>query len=495
MNHTRNTVHPVKKVLSFPAMLISLLLALVWVLSSGKAADPDIWWHLRNAEYLFQNHHLPNQDMYSFSVAGAPWMNHEWLAEIPFYLAWRAAGLLGIWIVWVVLVQIIYLALLYLCYQSSGNIKSSFVACAFSAFLAVVGFGPRTILFGYLFMIVLLIILERFRSSGRAPLWLLPPIFCLWANTHGSWLIGLMIFGIVFSVGLVDGRWGRIESTRWTRSQFRQLIATGIASVAALFMNPFGWRLVVYPIEFGSKLKLAVSQVVEWASVNFHDSHGTVVLILLAALFLEALFRDRNWRLTELALLALGLYLGLTYIRFLFLLAIVAAPVLARVLDFIPNYEPEIDKPVLNAIIIAGALFLTVHFVPPQSQVALQNDVEEDFPAHILPYLRAHPPNGHVLNAYAWGGYLAWHDRDLKVFIDSRVDIFEYAGVFRDYVDLRAFKEPDKIFDKYQIRYVLFPPNEQLVPVLEHDPRWKVTYRDAVSVLFERKASSTRESE
>src|SRR5262245_66374037 len=108
MSHQRYTA----KIISFPAMLVCLLLALVWVLSSGKASDPDIWWHLRNAEYLFQNHHLPNQDMYSFTVAGAPWMNHEWLAEVPFYLAWRAAGLLGIWVVWVVLVQVIFLALL-----------------------------------------------------------------------------------------------------------------------------------------------------------------------------------------------------------------------------------------------------------------------------------------------------------------------------------------------------------------------------------------------
>src|SRR6185369_13642156 len=136
----------------------------------------------------------------------------------------------------------------------------------------------------------------------------------------------------------------------------------------------------------------------------------------------------------------------------------------------------------LNAMFMGAALLLGVHFFPRPSAIALQDEVEQDFPGRILPYLRAHPLDGRVLNAYAWGGYLAWHDRDLKVFIDSRVDIFEYAGVFRDYVDLRGFKDPDKIFDKYQIRYVLFPPNERLVYLLEHDSRWKVTYRDAVSV-------------
>src|SRR5215470_11054102 len=85
-----------RSIFSFPALLTLFLIALIWILCSGKANDPDIWWHLRNAEYLFQIHHLPNQDMYSFTVANHDWINHEWLAELPFYFAWRLAGLAGI---------------------------------------------------------------------------------------------------------------------------------------------------------------------------------------------------------------------------------------------------------------------------------------------------------------------------------------------------------------------------------------------------------------
>src|SRR5947208_2587940 len=103
----------VRKVFSFPAMLILLVLAVVWILASGKSNDPDIWWHLRNADYLIQTHHLPNQDAYSFTVAGQSWMNHEWLAEAPFYLAFRAKGMAGVTMLWVALVEAIFLGLLY----------------------------------------------------------------------------------------------------------------------------------------------------------------------------------------------------------------------------------------------------------------------------------------------------------------------------------------------------------------------------------------------
>jgi hypothetical protein len=119
---------------SFPALLIVILLALIWLLSLGKGHDPDIWWHLHNAEHLFQTHHFPNQDTYSFTVGGRDWINHEWLAEIPFYLAWQAGGRTGVWLSWVALVEMIFLCLLYLCYLASGNIKASIVAACLPPF-------------------------------------------------------------------------------------------------------------------------------------------------------------------------------------------------------------------------------------------------------------------------------------------------------------------------------------------------------------------------
>src|SRR5258708_5081346 len=76
--------------------LILIVLQFIFVMYSPDLNDPDIWWHMRNAQYLLQNHQFPRHDMYSFTVAGHPWINHESLSEIPFYLAYRAFGLVGL---------------------------------------------------------------------------------------------------------------------------------------------------------------------------------------------------------------------------------------------------------------------------------------------------------------------------------------------------------------------------------------------------------------
>src|SRR5689334_9217032 len=79
---------------SFLTVLTLVMIGIQYIYSMYKPDlnDPDIWWHLRNAQYLLQHHQFPRFDMYSFTAAGHPWINHEWLSEVPYYVAYRAFG-------------------------------------------------------------------------------------------------------------------------------------------------------------------------------------------------------------------------------------------------------------------------------------------------------------------------------------------------------------------------------------------------------------------
>jgi hypothetical protein len=471
-------------VFSFPAALIALLVATVFVFARKGLADPDIWYHLNNAEYFLTHHHVPRIDTYSFTVGGLPWMNPEVLAEVPYYLAWRAFGLVGIKAFSLVLLEAIFLGLCYLCWQESRNVKASVVACYFAVFLGTVNFGPRTVLVGYCYLVLLLIVLQRFRLRGHAPLWLLPPLFCVWINSHGSWSLGLIVFGLTLASGLVQGCWRGVEATRWSPSQLRKLLITLAASAVALFANPYGYRLVLYPLDLAVRQRINIANVAEWASVDFHDFRGKLVLVLIAGLVLGTLLGRHRWKLHEVALVLFGLYSGLSYVRFLFLAAILITPLLAKLLDFVPPYQPEIDKPALNGLIMAGVLLFMIRGFPSTSQ--LQESIAAEYPAEILSYLQSNPPTGPVMNSYVWGGYLCWNDRNFKDFIDSRADIFVYTGVFRDYGVLVELREPLAVLDKYGIQYVLYHASAPLSYFLEHDPKWKVVFKGKASMMFER---------
>ena len=475
----------IRTVFSFPVALASLLGLWVYMLANGSIADPDIWWHLLNARYLFDHHRLPRFDMYSWTVLGHPWINHEWLAEIPYYLAWRGWGLAGVNGVAVVLVELIFLGIFYLSYRSSGNVKGSWLAACLSVLLAVVSFGPRAILFGYVYLIVLLLILERYRRRGQGLLWLIPPLFCVWINTHGSWVLGLIVFGLVIASGLKEGTWEWVQATRWSPRQLRNLAAAAITSVGVLFINPFGYHLVFYPFDLALRQKLNVTHQEEWASVNFHTPRGKTVLAVLVILLLGALLSRHRWRLEELALAAFALYSGLTHIRFLFLVAILVTPLVAKFLDFVPPYRPEIDKPLLNAGAIAAVVAMVVAWLPSPAQ--LQSEVARTFPAQALEFINSHGLAGErTFNYYGWGGYLEWKDPAVKPFVDSRTDIFEYAGVLQDYLDVMGVKDPLKLLDKHQVEWVLFPPQDPFAYFLAHTRDWRVAYNDNVAEVFVR---------
>ncbi len=472
------------KAFSFPVMLVAWIVLVVVHLAERNLPDPDIWWHLRNAQYLFTNHHLPNVEAYSFTVAGQPWMNPEWVAEIPYYLAWRALGLEGIEVVMLLALEAIFILLVFLSYERSHRIKAAILACWFAIALGTINFGPRTILFGYLYLVVLLIILERFRSRGHAPLWLLPALFCLWINTHGSWAIGIIVFGIYIASGFFEGEWGRIKATRWSLRQQRQLIFVFALSCAALLANPYGYHLLLYPANLAFRQRLNIASIQEWVSVDFHGPQGKVALVLLAVLFCSALASRYQWKLSDLLLTLFGFYCGLTYERFLFLAGIIVAPTLAEMLHFVPPYRPEIDKPWLNAAIIAGVSALVVYRFPAPPR--LKREIARQYPAGAVRYLKRHDLPGRALNFYNWGGYLGWKDPKFKVFVDSRVDVFERAGVFSDYLKVQTMQDPERILDKYRIRYVLFPSSQPLIYLLKISRGWKVLYSGKISTLLER---------
>ncbi len=477
-----------RRIFRFHVALGAFLVLWIYMLAGREVGDPDIWWHLWNARYLLTTGHLPNVDMLSYTAQGHAWLNHEWLGEIPYYLVWRAAGLQGILVLSIALVEVILLGLFYLATKESGNVKSAALACWLAGLLAVVSFGPRTILFGYVLMLALLLLLRRYRVEGRAPLWALPLLFCVWANTHGSWLLGLIVYGLFVASGLVEGTWGNVVARKWSPQQLKGLIAAGGASVVALFLNPYGYRLVYYPFDLAFRQKLNVQNVEEWASVNFHVTRGKVVLALLAVLALGILMRQIRWTLQEVALGAFALYLGLTYIRFLFLLAIIITPMVAKLLDFLPPYEPEIDKPVANAVVCAAVLFILVARFPTRAQLA--GAVAEKFPTDALTFVKAHPLQGHVFNEYIWGGYIAWNAPEVKTFIDSRTDIFEYVGAFKDYLDTINIRNPLAVFRKYDVRYVMMSSKSAVAYLLENTGGWKMIYSDNVTKIFERNDAS-----
>jgi hypothetical protein len=474
---------PVDRILSFPVLVAGVFAWAVYTLIPQSLADPDIWWHLRNAQYQIRTHSFIQRDMYSFTALGAPWMNHEWLSEIPYYLGWRVLGDRGVFLVMAAAIVTVLLGVFYLAYRRSHNLGATVVVSVLAMLLATVSFGPRTLLFGWILLIVELILLERFRE-GKSSAWFLPLLFAVWVNTHGSWSIGLTLLGAFIVCGTVPFTLGAIENTAWTPVQLRTLIATTCASVAALFANPYGWRLVAYPFNLAFHQKLNIANVEEWKTLDFHLMRGKVLFISLAALFLLQIVRRRCWALYELAFLFIGIYSAFTYSRFCFLAGILAMPLLAQEFPVAVTPSRGPNRPLLNGALLIVLIGLVVYQFPKQLR-PLDSGASK-YPVKALPFLSTFQPKGNFFADYLWGGWFIWNVRQIPDMVDSRVDIFEYNGTFKDYLDITQLRDTLSILDKHKIQYVFFPKASPVSYLLVQTHAWKVDYEDDTSILFER---------
>ena len=461
-------------------MCLFLLIGAIFNNLARSIAEPDIWWHMRNAQYLLQYRSFPRVDTYSFGAAGSPWMNFEWLSEIPYLLAFKAMGLRGLVLVYFAVLTLIYAGVYYRSCRAGGDCKNATLVTLLAISLGFISLGPRTLLFGWLCMIGLLLVLDRFQRTGNG-LWLLPPLFALWINLHGSWVFGMVVMVLTIASGLVEGEWGLVVARRWSPTQLKKLLIALAVSLAALFINPFGYRLVLYP--FDLMFRQGVMQYIEeWQSVDLSTVNGKLALVVLFGLLASALFSRRKWNLDEALLTAFALWAGLSHARFLFFLGMIMAPILAPRLRLFPPYQRELDKPWLNAAIITAIVAAMMFFFP--SSAKLQKKVDEAYPTAALNFMQRQHLSGRIFNELVWGGYMEWNAPQLKPFIDTRLDIFMYNGAFADQVKIRSFEAPFEMLDKHKFDYVLLKPDDRLTYLLQHSPTWQPIYQDKVAVLF-----------
>jgi hypothetical protein len=468
-----------------------LLTAVIFVFSVKQFAEPDIWWHLRNARQLEQQHRFPGTDTYSFGAAGAPWLDHEWLSEILFFLGFRAIGLQGILAIYFAVLVLIYVGVYYSSCRAGASCKNAVITTLLAIFLGVVSIGPRVLLFGWLCMVGLLLVLDHFQRSHK-DLWLLPPLFTLWINLHGTWVFGIVVLAITIVSGLAEGKWGLVVARRWSPLQLRKLVLVFAASLAALFVNPFGYRLVLYPFDFLLHRSISRKYVEEWQSVDLGSGNGKLALILIFALLAAALFSRRCWKLDEVLLIVFALWAALSHSRSLFFAGLIIPPILAPRFMLFPPYQRELDKPRLNGCIMAIVVVLVIFLFP--SAAKLEQKVEGEYPKAALEFMQQQHVNGRIFNQYVWGGYIEWSAPELKPFIDGRADIFVTNRTFDEYFSAVLIRKPFEVLDKYRIDYALLEPKRPLSYLLGHSSAWRQIYSDNVAILFQRKPATVTAS-
>jgi hypothetical protein len=460
-------------------MDVAILLLLPLVLSGLRdrehvLGDPDIWWHLANARILCESHHFIREEPYSFTVASQQWIDPEWLSELPFWFGYKEFGLVGIYLVAWLGVSSNVLFVYWRSYLGTRHFGVALWTSVLGFVLMWVNANARTILFAYLVMSVELWILEAAERGHPQKLWLLPPLFAIWINLHGSWIVGVALFVLYVLCGLFRVSAGIFLQERFSVDQRNRLFSILAASLAVLFINPYGWRLIWNPFDMAFNQSLNIANVIEWQPLNLSWNVGKAAVVAISLTIFANVIRSKKWKIYEFAFIFFAWYAAFDHARFTFLAAVVTIPMLA--FDMKRSFFPQTTArtiPLMNGLIAVGVSGFIVWLFPTNAQ--LQKGLTEQFPLQSIASVQS---SWRTLNEEHIGGMMDFNSK--PTFIDTRWDIFEHHGIFMDYLDIFRIRNTVHLLDKYRIDHALLLKDQPLSYVLERTPGWSVVRTEGI---------------
>ena len=462
---------------SFPALLF---------IRAFYLADPDIWWHLRTGEWILQHHTVPTTDPFSSYGVGKPWVAYSWLFETAITLLYRAFGLVAIVIYEVAVRVALPVAMFHLI---RGLFPSFWRAAALTAvgLLAITTvIGPRSGMLTILFLILELdILLFACRTGCRSVLWLLPPMFTLWANWHIQFVYGLFVLGVFVCEPLLNALM-RYTPQRTNSIPSGMAWLTLLASAFATLLNPYGVK--IYSTVFGLIAESRVyDQIAELMAMTFRQPQHFVVLFLALGAALT-IGRRRNAQPRWLILLIASSLLAFRSVREIWFLAIVSVCVIADSWD-LPGKNARTVAP-LRSRLLVGAWVLALVLASGRhyglSSDALEIQVAGNFPEAAARFIEQHDLDGPLFNDLSWGGFLIWRLPQLPVALDGRTNVYGEDRILQ-FSDVWKGKPGwDADPDLARANLVITPRDAAIASLLRFDPRFLVAYEDAQAVVFAR---------
>jgi hypothetical protein len=464
----------------------------------------DLWGHLAYGRVIVTNRAIPTTEPLMPLSRGMPFDDLAWLSEVLGYLPFQWKGVAAIQFLYATSITTCLGLLAFRIVQKTHAVWFALlgiIACAWLEWQQFLIVRPQ--LAGLVCFVCLFLELTRQRL-GRESLFLIPGLFALWANLHGSFVLG---FGLI--AAFAAGREADLLRTRavnavWRDLRFRWLLLLfGLGFVGTL-LNPYGWGIFRAAWETAGNPNFA--DLVEWQPLSLQMRQGQAAMVVSIALIAAWCFTPRRIAAAELILL---LGFGVAMLRnsrmivwwapiAAYFLAIHSAAVWKRFHRFRLLSRPTSTHPTRPFWTFASLLTVCVITAcSPLGQAVIlgkepspRASLSPETPVGATAYLRAHPPHGQIFNTYEWGDYLLWAGPEgLQVFVASHAHLVP-REVWLDYLRVISLQDGwERILDRYQTQVAVLDSIQHgdLVDSLRDSKNWSLVYEDDRSAVFVRR--------
>ncbi|HSE44615.1 MAG TPA: hypothetical protein VLA89_04725 [Gemmatimonadales bacterium] len=475
--------------------IVTVVMSVALYRFSLTVADPDLWGHIKFGQTIWKAGRVAMPDPFSYLTAGRPWLDHEWLSEVIFYLVFAAAGPAGLTVM-KALLGVGLMAILYrhLCRQGISVLRTGFLVVATVHFFLISLITVRTLIFSYPLFLVVLLLLHQMAQGRPRWLWIVPPLFALWANLHPAFLAGLGIIGIWAIVEL----WARVVDRRSAligRPTIREIIILPIACGLATILNPFGFTLWSFLLEtaFGSR-----PDITEWQPVVLMTRVGLAYAAFVALALWGLINSRRPQRASLMAVLVVMVLLPLVAIRHTPLAAlavtVIAGEHIADAWDrWVSNRSASrsgsrLAETWFSGAALVAALLLVTSALPRFSCIRIAPVIGGSYPARAVALIKESGVAGNLAIDFDWGEYALYHlSPAVKVSMDGRR---ETAYSRRIYLETLAFRfgqgKWNAVLENPETHMALVKTGLATFNLMKLEPGWRLIYQDSLAAMFAR---------
>ncbi len=485
--------------------VVTVIVGIFVFVNTQPIRPNDFWWHIAIGREIATTGNIPSADEYSFTMRGEPYPSYQmfWLADVSQYGLYESGGPALVILVQSLMITAAYGLLLWLCWKISNSWRIAAVGTLFAVSLGLENWNVRPQTISFLLGVLYLFAIHSYRERNQLR-WLavFPLGMLVWVNSHGSFLIGLVLIGIwlgdeVWQLGIARIRKNEIPSLK---NFWAALIALAMTLLTCL-INPRGLGIISYVQALTSDPSVQ-GLVPEWAPPTFNDVYGSIFLIglmLCASILAVSPKRPSFYHLV--LFLTFGI-LGLKTTRGLIWFGIVMAPVLA---DHITALTKSIGRKrvqkskasgtrLANQLILIFLVIIAVISLPwfksylpfPNRKVGL---ISSETPIQATEFLLSERPPGQLFHEMGFGSYLIWAAHpEYKVFADPRIELYP-RDIWWDYIALvNALPGWDELLGEYDIHTIMLRPQgqEPFVDALQESSGWREIYKDQSAIIFVR---------
>lgn len=448
-------------------------------------ADPDLWGHIKFGEAIWTAGAIPKTDHYSFTANGFPWTNHEWLAEVIFFLIYRAFDSTGL-LVFKLAIGLFIVYLLSSLYWEKTRNGFSYIA-HFVLMIPVLGpgFMSRPQLFTYLCLALLIYFLQKFFDGNERILMWTPPLALFWVNCHAGVVAGMGIYGMVVFCELI-----RCYSSGESRG--KTLLKYFSISCLAILFNPYGYKLLGY---FYNAITMR-REIEEWNHIYLWDaSHWQYKL--LALIFVATFWSPARKRAWEVVIIAASIYYGFKHQRHSVLTAIVMTPYIPlQLAAWLGNISWKQMVRSLSPVFHGVICFCLMLFVAFEFNYTLDQHRKHNFrifvepqvyPVYVVRFMQTNSIDGNIVNPFDWGEYLIWKLPKSKVSIDGRYEtVYTREIMDKNWGFSMGLKNRRAILEDYSSEIILTRRSDGTHRTLDGETAWVKIHEDPTAALYVR---------